>query len=310
MEQLVQALKLNSFYNFLRFDLYQYSLNYLRCVKCHSKLELESYLEDEQIHEGILSCVKCNLVYPIIDDVAFLWNDFASYLYNRPRLGGELLLGAKTEQIKSFVKKALSGGAKIQEDASIIEKNWTKIYESNKNSEFYDTIKKSLDFGADLALEHGCSIGIVIGHLAQKCKQVFGIDRSFYAIRETKKLAIQNADFFVADSIDNPFGQTQFGLVVGLNILELIEPKKLLRLLANQIQKNGTLVLSDPYDYERGEKSVREPLYENDLRQELAKLGFTISDGTKKPSHIQWNLHLHNRATLQYLVDLIIASKS
>lgn len=254
--------------------------------------------------------MNCKLAYPILDSVAVLWNDLASYLYNRPRLGGELLLGAKTPQLKSFVKQALSQGAKNQEDASIIEKSWTRIYQSNANSEFYDAIKKALDFDVDIALEHGCSTGIMTRHMAQKARQAFGIDKSFYAIREAKNQSIPNADFFVADSIEHPFGQTQFGLVVGLNILELIEPKKLVELFSRQTRKNGTLVISDPYDYDRGEKSVKEPLYENDLRQELAKLGLVISEQTKKPSHIQWNLKLHDRANLQYLVDLVIATKS
>ncbi len=284
------------------------SLNYLRCVRCHSKLELESYKEKEQIIEGLLSCTKCGLTYPVIHGIAVLWNDFAEYLSNRAKLGGELFLSAKTPQIKSLVKSALSKASKSQ-DLSIIEKRWATIYQNNKKSKFYNTIQKILP-KASLALEHGCSIGIMTGHLAGKCDTVFGIDKSFYAILEAKKADRENLDYFVADSMEHPFGKTKFDLVLGLNLFELVEPKKLIKTLASQIPKHGTLVLSDPYDYERGAKSVKEPLYEDTIRKEITNLGFSITSTTKKPSHMQWNLKLHQRASLQYLVDLVIAKRS
>ncbi|MBM3904889.1 MAG: methyltransferase domain-containing protein [Thaumarchaeota archaeon] len=284
------------------------SLNYLRCVGCQSKLELESYKEKEQIIEGLLSCTKCNLTYPIIHGVAVLWNDFAAYLSNRAKLGGELLLSAKTSQIKSIIKSALAKAAKSQ-DLSIIEKRWATIYQNNKKSKFYYTIQKTLP-KASLTLEHGCSVGTMTGFLAGKCNTVFGIDKSFYAILEAKKTDKKNLDYFVADSMEHPFGKTKFDLLLGLNLFELVEPKKLVKILASQIPKHGTLVLSDPYDYERGAKSVKEPLYENTIRKEITKLGLVISNTTKKPSHMQWNLKLHQRASLQYLVDLVIAKKS
>ena len=284
------------------------SLDYLKCVKCHAALDLTSYYTDEQINEGILVCTKCGLVFPIIQGIAILWNDFTSYISHRQRLGGQMLLAAKSPKIKSIVKSALSQAAKSQ-DLSIIEKRWTGIYQKNQKSRFYGVVKKTLH-NADLALEHGCSIGVMTKHLAQKSRQAFGIDKSFYAILEAKKSKQKNLDFFVADSMEHPFGKTKFDLILGLNLFELIEPKKLLKVLASQMQKHGTLILSDPYDYDRGEKSVKEPLHEDTIRKEIAKLGFVISAKTKKPSHIPWNLNLHKRANLQYLVDLLVATKS
>lgn len=271
-------------------------------------MELDSYRKDKQISEGILSCKKCGLVFPIIDGVAILWNDFARYLSNRPRLGGELLLAAKTAPMKSLIKTALSKAAKTQ-DLSVIEKRWATIYRTNQKSRFYGVVKKALDFDTGLALEHGCSIGVMTKHIAKNSKQAFGIDKSYYAIKEAIKSRRKNLDYFVADSMDHPFGRTKFDLVLGLNLFELVEPKKLVQILASQTRKNGTLVLSDPYDYDRGTRSVKEPLYEDTIRKEITRFGFTISNATKKPSHIQWNLNLHKRATLQYLVDFIIARK-
>lgn len=241
--------------------------------------------------------------------VSILIDDFALYLSNRQKLGGELLLSAKTAQMKLIIKTTLGKSTKNQ-DFSIIEKKWVQVYQKNQDSKFYGIIKKSLKSDSDLSLEHGCSIGIISKHLAKKSKKAFGIDKSFYAIVQAKKQPQKNLDFFVADSLEHPFGDTKFDVIVGLNLFELIEPKLLLKLFSEQTQKNGTLVLSDPYDYERDIKSIKEPLYSDDVRKELVSLGFIVSKKTKKPSNIPWNLNLHERATLQYLVDLIVAKKS
>ncbi len=69
------------------------------------------------------------------------------------------------------------------------------------------------------------------------------------------------------------------------------------------------LIISDPYDFERGKNSVKKTLDEQSLRLNLKKLGFEITKNTQNPSHISWNLKLNPRATLNYKTDLIIAKK-
>ena len=90
--------------------------------------------------------------------------------------------------------------------------------------------------------------------------------------------------------------------------MELVEPSYFLKNVSNQIS-SGTFVLSDPYDYDRGKNSVKNPIDESTLRKNLKKLGFRISSVTKNSSFIRWNLKLHPRATLNYKVDLVIAKK-
>lgn len=281
----------------------------MRCVKCHSKLECETLLKDKEIQDGFLHCKKCGLIFPIIGTIPILWNDFTAYLSNRPRLGGELLVHTKAPKMRSFIKKTLSMVRKTASDSSIIEKRWAGIYAKNHKSQFYSTIKKSLDFNCKISLEHGCSIGVMTKHLARNSDLAFGIDKSYYGIMQAKKSPNKNLDFFVADSLEQPFGKARFDLVLGLNLFELIEPRQLIRLLAGQTQKNGTLVLSDPYDFDRGVQSVREPLYEDTIRKEITKLKFAISKQTRKPSFHPWILKMYDRASLHYLVDVIIAKK-
>ena len=283
---------------------------FIRCVKCHSKLELDAFKIKNEIVEGILACKKCELVFPIIEKIPILWNDFSNYLSNRKILGGKLYQLATTEKMKSFLKSSLSKIVFI-DDRTSLEERWLKIYQNSRHSKFYSIIKNNLESlpKSNLVLEHGCSIGIVTSFLADSSKMVFGIDKSFTALRFAKKSYKDNLDYILADSLSPIFTNLQFDLIVALNVLELIEPLELLKHVSKQIS-SGSFVLSDPYDFDRGTNSVRKPLDEHQLRTNLEKFGFKIFPKTKNPSYIPWNLNLNPRATLNYRVDLIIANKS
>jgi hypothetical protein len=112
----------------------------------------------------------------------------------------------------------------------------------------------------------------------------------------------------VADSLSPIFGKTKFDLIVALNLLDLIEPVDFLKQISNQIQR-GYLIISDPYDNDRGKNSVKTPLNENTLRQNLKNLKFKTISGTDNPSTITWNLNLNPRTALNYKVDLVVAEK-
>ena len=278
-------------------------------MRCGKKLDLEILKKDDEIQEGFLSCTNCHLNFPIVGTVPILWDDFAIYLTNRPRLGGDLYTKASSAKLKAYIKKSLGKIKKTRTDLSVVEKRWASIYEKNKTSQFYRMIKKSIGRTSGVALEHGCSIGIMTSHLAESCQHVFGIDKSYYAIEIAKKSAADNLDYFVADSLLHPFGKTKFDCVLGLNLLEIIEPADLLGVLVGQVKKHGTLVLSDPYDFERGERSIKEPMYAQDIRKLVTKNNLAISARTRKPSFYPWRLNLHERARLEYKVDLVIAKK-
>jgi SAM-dependent methyltransferase/uncharacterized protein YbaR (Trm112 family) len=284
------------------------SLEFLRCVRCGAKLELDVFESDKEIVEGMMQCKKCKLEFPIIQKIPILWDDFSKYLSSRRILGGKLYKLTSSTKLKSFIKKSLNTK---DNDRSYIEEKWARIYQNSKTSKFYDTIKKNLDAlpSSKLVLEHGCSIGLVTSHLANSCDLVIGVDRSFSAIQIAKKQFKSNLDYFVADSLSPVFGKLQFDLILALNVLEIIEPKVLLKSISKQISK-GYFVISDPYDFDRGSNSVKNPLDASSLRMNLNSLGFKILHSTKNPSNIPWNLKLNPRATLNYKVDLVIGQKS
>ena len=286
------------------------SLSYLRCVRCAQKLQLEILIEDKEIDEGFLLCKKCRLYFPIVQKIPIIWDDFQDYIKNRPSLGGELILSSKSKTMKSFLKDSLSKSKKLNEDKSKIEKRWSIIYQKSNKSKFYQVILNSIKELRlqKLVLEHGCSIGIITNHIAKNNELVFGIDRSFHAIKTAKQNQKKNCDYFVANSEYHPFGNQKFDLILCLNMLELIEPEHLLKVISKQISK-GILVMSDPYDFDRGANSVKNPVTPTQLRQILKELGFKISSITKKPSYIPWNLIINNRTRLHYKADLVMASK-
>lgn len=287
----------------------EFSLDYLRCLKCESKLDLDIFKKQGEIEEGLLECKKCKSLYPIIEKIPILWDDFSSYISNRRMWGGKLV-NSVSPKMKKFLKNSLNQNIKVLEDRTQIEARWTEIYQKSKRSKFYSTIKSEIRHLPDskMVLEYGCSIGIISSFLSDSNKLVFGVDRSFSAIKIAIQESKENLDYFVADSLLPPFGKTKFDLIVALNLLEIIEPLDFLKQINTQIQK-GTLLITDPYDNDRGKNSVRYPIDEYSLRKNLRNLKFRITSDTLHPSNISWNLKLNPRTTLHYKVDLVIAKK-
>ena len=291
--------------------MYKKNIVFLRCVKCFGRVNLDILIESSEIFEGFLICCRCKEKYPIIDSVPIIMNSFVNYIQIRPSLGGNLLLLSKSKTMKKFIKLALSKTRKSNNDLSIIEKRWMMIYQKNCNSKYYSQIIQKLSKlpNSKFVLEHGSSIGTTCQSLADKHENVFGIDTSYYAVNIAKKNSKENIDFFVSDSLLHPFGKKKFDIVIALNMLELVEPTELLITMFKQV-KHGYIVISDPYDYERGKNSVRKPLYEHAIRKNIKNLGMSIVHNTKKPSSLTWNLKINSRTKLNYKVDLIIAKKS
>jgi uncharacterized protein YbaR (Trm112 family) len=49
------------------------SVEFLICIRCDSKLELEIFRCNKEIEEGFLECSNCKLLFPIIDKIPILW---------------------------------------------------------------------------------------------------------------------------------------------------------------------------------------------------------------------------------------------
>lgn len=287
--------------------MHESSLQYICCVKCGQSIELETFEKKSEIIEGLLTCVHCNGTYPIILSIPILVEDLSSFLSIRTKLGGYLLLNAKSPKIKLLIKKSLRNIKKIGDDTTDLEKNWVGIYKKSRYTTFEAKIKNTIRTlpKCNFVVEHGCSIGTVSEMMARYHGTVFGIDKSFFALLEAKKHKTKNVDFFLADSLSAPFGTMKFDLVVALNVLELVEPLKLLQIIGSQSRR--FVMLSDPYDYDRGKNSVKIRLDEKTLRLKIKQMGFKLIAGTARPSFIHWKLRVNPRLELSYKTDLILA---
>ena len=236
--------------------------------------------------------------------------NLSQFLTNRSSLGGLLFELSLTKAMKEFIKNSMSKIKKSENDFFQTEKRWTKIYLLNKKSSFYKNLELHISKipQKNFVVEYGSSIGILSNTLGLKHMHVFGIDTSFSALLEAKKKSPKNCEYLLADMLQNPLGKKKFDLIIALNMFELVEPTLLLKTILKQIS-NGFIFLSDPYDYERGKKSVKNPLNENQIREILRQNKFQISKTTKNPSKINWNLKINDRTQLNYKVDIILASK-
>ena len=285
---------------------------FIFCVKCKGKLSLEILDERESvIKEGFFSCSKCNSKYPIISKIPILVEDLTQFFTNRPFLGKWLIKSSLTNTMKKFIKKNIPIIPKSEFDLSANEAFWTEIYRNNKRSIFYKNIKSQLSKlpPKNFVVEYGSSIGTISNTLALKHKQIFGIDKSFFALVEANKKSPKNCTYILSDVIKHPFGKKKFDLIVALNLFDIVEPSLLIKTISKQIS-NGLIFLSDPYDYNRGKNSVKKPLDENQIRETLRQNGFEITKNTKKPTKINWNIKFNERISINYKVDIIIARKS
>jgi uncharacterized protein YbaR (Trm112 family)/2-polyprenyl-3-methyl-5-hydroxy-6-metoxy-1,4-benzoquinol methylase len=183
-------------------------------------LKLEAFEKKSEVIEGLLRCVRCDTVYPIILSIPILVEDLSMFLSIRAKLGGYFLLHAKNKKIKSLIKKSLNDIKKIGDDTTDLEKNWVGIYKKSKPSAFEIKIKSIIRKvpRCNFVVEHGCSIGTMSEMMSKYHGMVFGIDKSFFALVEAKKHKTKNIDFFLADSLSLPFGTMKFDLVVALNV--------------------------------------------------------------------------------------------
>jgi 2-polyprenyl-3-methyl-5-hydroxy-6-metoxy-1,4-benzoquinol methylase len=271
---------------------------------------LDVFDETSEINEGFLFCNNCHIKFPIISKIPIMMENLSQFLTNRSSLGGLLFELSLTKAMKEFVKNTMSKIQKTENDFFQTEKRWTDIYLLNKKSSFYKNIKSHILKipKKNFVVEYGSSIGIISNTLGLKHKHVFGIDTSFQALLEAKNKSPRNCEYILADLLHNPLGKKKFDLIVVLNMLELVEPLLLLKIVSKQIS-NGFIFLSDPYDYDRGKNSVKNPLDENQIRKILRQNKFQITKTTKKPSKINWNLKINDRTQLNYKVDIILARK-
>lgn len=148
--------------------------------------------------------------------------------------------------------------------------------------------------------------------------------RSCHLAAEHLQRGAERLDFWACDGLDLPFGEETFAAIGALNVLDcLASPIDGLRQMGRALHPAGRLWMCSPYDWSSGatpfegwlgghsDRGLDGGLSERRLRALLAEpslgLGLEIASyGADLP----WRLRLHDRSTMDYVVDLLILAKA
>lgn len=202
-----------------------------------------------------------------------------------------------TGDTQKFIAKCMP--TDCQDDRGAAERRWAAIYAANSASSMYETVLKYIPKGFSM-LEMGCSAGNL-----RHSNMLTGIDMSFPALMYARRKS-PNVRYVLADINRGRFGTHD--IVVALNMLDVVEPHTLLKSMMAHAAEY--IVLSDPYDYGRGDCTVKMPMGSIAIREHIRHLGFQVSDDTAQPLFVPWEIRINPRTSVRYRVDVIVAKRS
>lgn len=268
----------------------------LQCVKCRGAVAACG-------PSCFGECDRCGATYPVVANIPVMVSDLPRYLMRRYSVGLQMMrLCGGT--VRDYISECMPANG--DDCRGSAERRWAAIYMSNGDSRLYDEVAGRLSgLPGESVLELGCSVGALAGRMggtAMTC-----VDISFPALVHAAR-QYPHARYVLADVGDGVFGaHGTYDTVVALNVLDIVEPSVLLKTMARCARRH--IVLADPYDYQRGPDTVGGQMSALEVRRYVERLGFGVTDDTKKPSYVPWTIRINARTAVRYLVDVIVAER-
>jgi ubiquinone/menaquinone biosynthesis C-methylase UbiE/uncharacterized protein YbaR (Trm112 family) len=125
--------------------------------------------------------------------------------------------------------------------------------------------------------------------------------------------SIELCDFWIADATCLPFRENEFGLAIGLNIIDCLSyPPALLIELLRIAKKGAGISIACPFDWASHSTHQKNWIYGGSQLDEILR---TTTDKTNNkeekylimrsiPEEVEWSLPLHERSKINYLTRL------
>jgi len=325
------------------------------CPCCQKDMELGSIFLEENgdILEGLLTC-PAGHEFPITDGVAILVDDPSAYVKENMRhfLCREnlnpFIFDILQEPIPEQKSEIFSANAYLWAHYDDLSEHDKKFFSPeifsprNTYARFAAHIPNKKTLGIDI----GCSVGRLTFELANQVEYVFGVDYQFNSVKKSREImknksivyrkrkegtiyhketridleavVKQNVEFIAANTLNLPFPDSKFGVATCFNVIDVVgSPEKLLADIARVLDKEGNLILADPYHWVFSFKNRKNwvggkhvgkysGLSKEAVKKALEDAGFVI-DGEE--DEIPWLLRGHDRSYEFYRVHLIEAHK-
>lgn len=125
--------------------------------------------------------------------------------------------------------------------ALLDDEGWTA------NNHYHKFLLKRVPRNCENALEVGCGTGAFARQLAERCRQVIGLDLSPEMIRVARSRSSQfdNLDFQLADAMTWDFPESHFDFICSIATLHHLDQHEFLKNIKDALKPGGVLVVVD-----------------------------------------------------------------
>ncbi len=203
----------------------------LKCIKCNS----ESLLVDEKNSKG--SCSNCKQTFLIEENIPLM-----------------LVPDEESELKESDIHRAQGSKFDYKEHYKQDAIDFDYFQDRDKGTmhsekRVHEFILSHVPKNAGRILDVGCGKAWVAENCCSIAKEVVSLDIAFTNVdKALKKYSFPNHSGIVADSLNLPFKENSFDIIIASEIIEhIVMPAKFVENMINILKPGGILLITSPY---------------------------------------------------------------